>query len=79
MSEAEIRFLTLEDVLEMHEMQIERYGGATGMRDQGLLESAIGQPQASFGGEFFHHDLYEMAPLYIFNRASPEIYTEAAK
>ncbi len=34
---AEVTFLTLENVLELHEMQIERYGGATGIRDQGCL------------------------------------------
>lgn len=36
MKESEIRFLSLEDVLALHEMQIERYGGATGIRDQGF-------------------------------------------
>jgi hypothetical protein len=60
-SGGEIQFLNLEDVLILHEMQIERYGGATGIRDQGLLESAIGMPQASFGGEFMHKGLFEMA------------------
>lgn len=43
MNRGEIRFLTLEDVLALHGMQIERYGGASGIRDQGLLESAVGQ------------------------------------
>jgi hypothetical protein len=36
MSEIEYRFLTLEDVLELHEMQLVQYGGATGIRDRGL-------------------------------------------
>ena len=35
----EFRFLNLEDVLELHEMQLESYGGATGIREQSLLES----------------------------------------
>ncbi len=37
-------FLDVEDVLELHALQLARYGGAEGIRDQGLLESAIAQP-----------------------------------
>lgn len=79
MSEDEIRFLSLEDVLVLHEMQIERYGGATGIRDQGLLESAIGQPQASFGGKFVHHGLYEMAAAYAFHIAQNQPFVDGNK
>lgn len=41
MTVVEYRFLSLEDVLELHDMQLEHYGGATGIRDRGLLESAV--------------------------------------
>jgi hypothetical protein len=34
-------FLDLEDVLELHALQLARYGGAAGVRDRGLLESAV--------------------------------------
>ncbi len=47
----EPEFLTVEEVLYIHGMQLERYGGAAGIRNQGLLESAVMTPQASFGGE----------------------------
>ena len=60
-------FLDLDDVNEIHAGQIERYGGSTGLRDSGLLESAVAQPQASFGGEFLHSDLFEMAAAYLFH------------
>ena len=40
-------FLDLEDVLELHALQLARYGGADGVRDSGLLESALAQPQAT--------------------------------
>ena len=60
-------FLTLEDVLEVHRDQIERYGGTLGIRDNGLLESAIAAPQAGFGGHCLHRDLYEMAAAYLFH------------
>ena len=60
-------FLTLEEVLEIHDDQINRYGGATGIRDFGLLESALAQPQTIFGGSFLHTDLFEMAAAYFFH------------
>lgn len=61
------RFLTLDDVLRLHRDQIERYGGAHGVRDHGLLDSALAQPQASFGEKFAHKDLFEMAAAYLFH------------
>ena len=57
-------FLTLEEVLEIHDDQINRYGGASGIRDLGLLESALAQSQTIFGGAFLHTDLFEMVPAY---------------
>ncbi len=47
-------FLSLDEVLEIHEQQIERYGGSGSIRDPAGLESAIYTPQATFGGEFLH-------------------------
>ena len=43
-----IDYLTLAEVLAMHEDQIERYGGAPGVRDHGLLESALYRPQTGY-------------------------------
>ena len=57
-------FLTLEEVLEIHDDQINRYGGTRGIRGFGFLESALAQPQTIFGGAFLHTDLFEMAPAY---------------
>jgi len=62
-----IDFLSVEDVLEIHADQIERYGGEYGVRDLGLLESAVQQPQAGFSDEYLHADLYEMAAAYAFH------------
>ena len=45
-------FLDIERVLQIHRSMIERYGGAEGIRDAGMLHSAIATPQASFGGHF---------------------------
>lgn len=61
------RFLSLEDILEIHADQIERYGGALGVRDVELLQSAIGMPEAGFGDQYLHKDLYEMAAAYLYH------------
>jgi death-on-curing protein len=60
-------FLTLEDILRIHRDQIERYGGGLGVRDQGLLESAIAMPQAGMGGRYYHTDLHEMGAAYLYH------------
>jgi len=60
-------FLELAHVVDIHRDQIARYGGAPGIRDQGLLESAVAVPQSGMGGEYFHCDLYEMAAAYLFH------------
>lgn len=60
-------FLDLEDVLELHALQLTRYGGAGGVRDRGLLESALAQPQATFDGAFVHDGLFAMAAAYLFH------------
>ena len=60
-------FLDLEHVLRIHRSMIERYGGQEGIRDPGMLHSAIAVPQASFGGEYLHPDLYEMAAAYLYH------------
>jgi len=60
-------FLSLDEVLEIHEQQIERYGGSHGIRDVAGLESAIATPQATFGGEFLHASIPAMAAAYLYH------------
>ncbi len=79
MSGAEYRFLSLEDVLELHEMQLAQYGGATGIRDPGLLESAVMMPQASFGGQYVHNGICEMAAAYAFHIAENQPFVDGNK
>jgi len=62
-----ILFLDIEDVLAIHADQIRRYGGSGGVRDEGLLLSALAMPQAAFFGEYAHKDIYEMAAAYLFH------------
>ena len=61
------KFLNLPEVLLIHQDQIARYGGAPGIRDIDLLKSALGMPPATYGGEFLHTDIYEMAASYLFH------------
>lgn len=60
-------FLTLDEVLAIHADQVERYGGLPGVRDLGLLESAIAAPQAGFGDQLLHPTTEEMASAYLFH------------
>ena len=50
----QIEFLELSDVMQIHIDQITSYGGAIDIRDPNLLESAIEQPRATYGGTFLH-------------------------
>lgn len=45
-------------VLKIHHRQVEKFGGTAGVRDEGLLESALAQPQATFFGEYLHTTIY---------------------
>jgi death-on-curing protein len=72
-------FLDIDDVLEIHERQLERFGGTPGIRDLGLLESAVAMPQASFGGQFVHEDLLAMAAAYAFHIAENQPFIDGNK
>ncbi len=53
--------LTLAEVLFLHKRHIEISGGAHGLRDQGALESALAQPEMTFGGQDLYPTLIEKA------------------
>ena len=60
-------FLTLYEAIDVHMDLVSRYGGHPGTRDTDLLLSALAMPQASFGGEFLHRDIFEAAAAYAFH------------
>ena len=72
-------FLDLDHMLRIHCSMIDTYGGAAGLRDAGMLHSAIAMPQASFGGEHLHHDLFEMAAAYLFHIVSNHPFIDGNK
>ncbi len=61
------KFLSFSEVEEIHTDIIASFGGSLGIRDEGLLESALAQPQATFGGEFLHSTIYEQAAAYLYH------------
>lgn len=80
MSQAdEITFLSVEVVIGLHRFQLELYGGGAGLRDRGLLESALAQPQASFGGVYVHEGLFAMAAAYLFHIVSNHPFVDGNK
>ena len=50
-----------QEVLLYHQLSIEKYGGAIGIRDEGMLSSAVERPYASFGGEDLYKTPFEKA------------------
>ncbi len=61
----EIVYLTLENVLTIHEDQIIRYGGSSGIGRFPLLESAIFRPQSTFGGEDLYPTIFDKAASFM--------------
>jgi death-on-curing protein len=74
-----VEFLTVEVMLALHQRQLERFGGGAGVRDRGLPESAVAQPQASFGGSYVHAGLFDMAAAYLFHIVSNHPFVDGNK
>jgi death-on-curing protein len=72
-------FLSLDEVLEIHQQQIERYGGSAGIRDSGGLQSALATPQATFDGEFLHPSIPAMAAAYLFHLCQNHAFIDGNK
>ncbi len=72
-------FLDFDDVLLIHEEQLAKYGGSGGVRDIGLLESAVAMPRATAGGELVHPDLFSMAAAYAFHLAQNQPFLDGNK
>lgn len=60
-------FLGLDEIIEIHNDQIKRYGVLSGIRDIELLKSAITMPAVGFKGDYFYTDIYDMAAVYLFH------------
>lgn len=73
------RFLSKELVLALHQDQINTFGGSSGVRDIGLLDSALALPQQTFGGELLHPTIYEQAAAYLYHIAKNHPFIDGNK
>lgn len=73
------KFLEIADVLDIHQILIEQLGGMSGVRDEGLLESALSQPKASFFGELLHPTIHEQARAYLYHLAKNHPFLDGNK
>jgi death-on-curing protein len=60
-------FLTVDEAVAIHAHHIRKYGGSFGIRDMNLLASACANAEATFGGEFLHTSIFEMAAAYLYS------------
>lgn len=72
-------FLEIADILDIHQILIEQFGGMSGIRDEGLLESALSQPKATFFGELLHSTIYQQAAGYLYHLAKNHPFLDGNK
>ena len=74
-----VEFLSVADVEAIHALHLAAHGGSAGVRDRNLLDSAVAQPAATFGGEYLHEDLFAMAAAYLFHLAKNHPFVDGNK
>ena len=62
-----IKYLTLQQVLKMHDAFVENFGGLKGVRDMNLLLSAIEMPKAAMFGTDLYPTIYDKASVYLYH------------
>ncbi|MBE9017537.1 type II toxin-antitoxin system death-on-curing family toxin [Chroococcidiopsidales cyanobacterium LEGE 13417] len=72
-------FVPKADVLAIHQPQVERFGGLDGIRDEGLLDSALAQPQATFFGQLLHPTISTQAAAYLYHLAKNHPFLDGNK
>jgi death-on-curing protein len=77
MNLTEPEFLTLAEVLYLHDESLARYGGSAGVREAGLVESALGSAQNAFW--YGHGDLLQIAAAYAFHPAESQAFVDGNK
>lgn len=60
-------FLSVEEVIQVHDELVSEYGGLHGIRDMGLLISAIEMPKATMFGEYLHESVFDKASAYLYH------------
>ena len=73
----EPRFLTLAEVLYLHDESLARFGGSAGIRAQGMIESALGSAQNAFW--YGQGKLFDIAAAYAFHIAESQAFLDGNK
>ena len=73
----EPKFLSLAEVLYLHDESLRRFGGSTGIREHGLIESALGSAQNAFW--YGRGGLFEIAAAYAFHIAESQSFIDGNK
>lgn len=74
-----MRYLTLEQVYRLQENALIQKGGMSGVRDAGAVESAVAQPQMTFGGEDLYPTLAEKAAALGYSLIKNHAFADANK
>ena len=74
-----IRFLSIDDVSRLHELTVTTHGGATGIRDIGLLDAAVSMPMQTFGGDYLHDGVGAMAAANLFHLCQAHAFVDGNK
>jgi death-on-curing protein len=74
-----IEYLTIEQVIELHNEMLKRYGGLPGIRDKNLLWSAIDAPKAAMFGQEMYPSVYEKAAAYLYHLVCNHPFNDANK
>ena len=77
MNLAEPKFLSLAEVMYLHDESLARYGGSDGVREPGLVESALGSAQNAFW--YGQGGLFEIAAAYAFHIAQSQAFVDGNK
>lgn len=72
-------YVTKAEVIFLHHLAIERYGGAPGIREEALLESALSAPQAGFSGQLVHPRIIDMAAAYLWHLVTGHCFWDGNK
>ncbi len=76
---AGIIYLDKDTIIEIHRLQIKEHGGLDGIRNMGGLESAIAQPQTTFGNEDLHPTVFDKAAAHAFYIAESQSFIDGNK
>ena len=72
-------FVSVGDAITIHRRMVDEFGGDSGLRDRGLLESALAMPKAMFDGNYLHVDLPSMAAAYHYHLCANHPFVDGNK